>query len=287
MTPPSRPDAAWRRANLGHLLFAATGRCVACKLRVVHDAGYDTLTDAQLALFESLDGGGARLTDLAARAGMTKTSMIELVDKAERLGFVARRPDPADRRAKIVGLTPRGRRLRRVVKRGMAAAEDAFVAAVGQDNLAAVREGLSVLAPDAATAGVERMLSDAARRFVADVLSEVHRHGRHDVTEALLALFRTLELEGSRLTDIAAAARITKQSMRDLVERAEGLGLVERAPDPRDGRAKMIRFSEAGLVMLEDMRRGVEKAETRFSDAAGEAALVEIKRLLGAYLSAS
>ncbi len=55
---------------------------------------------------------GQRLTELAARAGMTPQSMGELVDDLERLGYIERRADPADRRAKRVYLTEKGRTTR-------------------------------------------------------------------------------------------------------------------------------------------------------------------------------
>lgn len=51
---------------------------------------------------------GTRLTELARRANITPQAMGELVDDLERMGYVARQPDPADRRAKRVVLTRRG-----------------------------------------------------------------------------------------------------------------------------------------------------------------------------------
>ena len=283
MTPP---DAAWRRTNLGHLLFAATGRCIALKLRVVHAAGFAGVTDAQLTLFQTIGQEGTRLTALAANAGLAKQSMIELVNRAERQGWVERTPDPDDRRAKVVALTPTGVALRTAACRGLTNAERAFAAAVGPRNLPAIRGALSVFAPETAAAPpIETALAHAGRRFVRDVLGAVHRHGYHDVTEALLALFRTLEPGGSRLTEVAAAARVTKQSMRSLVERAEAMKLVERAPDPLDGRARIIMFSRAGWTMLEEMRGGVMAAEAGFAGITGEALLHDLKRWLETFLS--
>jgi len=52
--------------------------------------------------------GGIRLTDLAARAGMTKQAMAELVAEIERRGYLQRTTDPADRRAKIIEFTGKG-----------------------------------------------------------------------------------------------------------------------------------------------------------------------------------
>lgn len=61
------------------------------------------------AVFAQIELGGSRLTDLARRAGMTPQAMGELVDELEDLGYVERRQDPADRRAKLITLTAQGR----------------------------------------------------------------------------------------------------------------------------------------------------------------------------------
>ena len=72
--------------------------------------GFTDLRGAHGAVFAFLPPGGARLTDLARRARMTKQSMGELVRELERLGYVARHPDLADKRAKMVVFTARGER---------------------------------------------------------------------------------------------------------------------------------------------------------------------------------
>ncbi len=61
------------------------------------------------AVFAQIHPDGSRLTDLARRANMTPQAMGELVDELEELGYVFRKPDPTDRRAKLVVLTGRGR----------------------------------------------------------------------------------------------------------------------------------------------------------------------------------
>jgi len=61
------------------------------------------------AVFGQMSDEGARLTDLARGANMTPQAMGELVDELEGLGYVARRPDPTDRRAKLITLTELGR----------------------------------------------------------------------------------------------------------------------------------------------------------------------------------
>ena len=61
------------------------------------------------AVFAQISPDGSRLTELARKAHMTPQSMAELVDELVDMGYVVRRPDPADGRAKLIVLTKRGR----------------------------------------------------------------------------------------------------------------------------------------------------------------------------------
>lgn len=79
----------------------------------LHSAGFRDVTAAHHPVFENIDPGGTRLTVLAARNSMTHQSMGELVETLERRGYVERRVDPADGRARLVVLTAMGRRLAR------------------------------------------------------------------------------------------------------------------------------------------------------------------------------
>ena len=60
------------------------------------------------AVFAQISAEGSRLTELARGANMTPQAMGELVDELEALGYLERRPDPTDRRAKLIVLTSRG-----------------------------------------------------------------------------------------------------------------------------------------------------------------------------------
>jgi DNA-binding MarR family transcriptional regulator len=60
------------------------------------------------AVFAQIRPEGSRLTDLARGANMTPQAMGELVDELEEMGYLVRRPDPTDRRAKLIILTEKG-----------------------------------------------------------------------------------------------------------------------------------------------------------------------------------
>jgi DNA-binding MarR family transcriptional regulator len=95
-------------APLLRLLGLATRRLTDDLHERLGAAGFSDQRVAHHQVFAHVPPEGIRLTDLAERAGMTKQAMAELVDDAERLGYVTRTPDPGDRRAKRIELTGRG-----------------------------------------------------------------------------------------------------------------------------------------------------------------------------------
>lgn len=83
-----------------------------------------------------------RLVELAEAAGMTPQSMSELVDQLEEMGHVERRPDPADRRAKLIYRTQRGREVSDAATRELARIEAELSQQLGAERLQLIREGL-------------------------------------------------------------------------------------------------------------------------------------------------
>ena len=72
-------------------------------------AGVEGIRPAHLQVFGSIKADGSRLTELAESSGLSLSAMAELVDSLQALGYLERRPDPADGRAKLVCLTEAGR----------------------------------------------------------------------------------------------------------------------------------------------------------------------------------
>src|SRR3954468_18136484 len=72
------------------------------------DAGYDDLHPRHGSVLAYLDEDGIRATELARLSGRHKQIIGRMVDELEELGYVERRPDPADRRAKLIFPTERG-----------------------------------------------------------------------------------------------------------------------------------------------------------------------------------
>lgn len=125
-----------------------------------------------------------------------------------------------------------------------------------------------------------RLLGEAMRRFDERVLHLMahavdvplalsNLAARGQVSAAHIHITRHLELGGTRLTDLAQRAGMSKQAMGDLVDQCEAWGLVTREADPRDARARVVKFTPAGLAWLQAFRDAVAQAEREFRSEVG------------------
>jgi DNA-binding MarR family transcriptional regulator len=125
-----------------------------------------------------------------------------------------------------------------------------------------------------------RLLGHAMRRFDERVLGLMAHNievplalsnlaARSQVSAAHIHITRHLALEGSRLTELAQSAGMSKQAMGDLVDQCEAWGLVVREPDVQDGRARRVRFTADGLAWLQAFREAVAQTEAEFRAEVG------------------
>lgn len=125
-----------------------------------------------------------------------------------------------------------------------------------------------------------RLLGLAMRRFDSRVLQLMAHDAnvplalsnlaaREQVSAAHIHITRHLALQGSRLTELAQLAGMSKQAMGKLVDQCEAWGLVTRVGDERDARAKRVQFTAAGLAWLRAFQQAVMQAETELRAAVG------------------
>ena len=96
-------------------------------------------------VFAQIRSEGSRLSTLARGAGMTPQAMGELVDELEELGYVERRPDPTDRRAKLIVLTARGHDCIAAGRATIEGIEDRLDELLGVDGHAELRRPLTTV----------------------------------------------------------------------------------------------------------------------------------------------
>jgi len=109
-------------------------------------AGYGDIRPGHGCVFGGIDPDrGSRLTDLAERAMMTKQSVGEVTSDLEKRGYVERVPDPADGRAKIIRLTPRGHEAYQTGRALIDEIEAEWAERFGEERLAALRDLLETV----------------------------------------------------------------------------------------------------------------------------------------------
>jgi DNA-binding MarR family transcriptional regulator len=139
-----------------------------------------------------------------------------------------------------------------------------------------------------------RRLGHALRRFDARVLQLMvadpqvplalsNLAARDQVGAAHIHITRHLAVGGSRLTELAERAGMSKQAMADLVDQCEAWGLLTREPDPHDRRARKLVFTASGLLWLDAFKRAVAQAEAEFEEAVGRDVATVVALGLEAY----
>lgn len=134
-----------RPQTLGHLLHLPYRALRTRIYRELAEQGYPEIRAAHSAVFRHLGPEGARITDLAAQAGMTKQSMGSLVDGLVGAGYLSIVPDPSDGRAKRVRLTRRGTAAVAALVDLSAKVERELARQLGADRMKQLRSLLSAL----------------------------------------------------------------------------------------------------------------------------------------------
>ncbi len=138
------------------LVHRANQALQADMVREARGRGYEWAKHAHNAVFGSLSSNGDRATDMAARAGITRQSMGEVIRELAGLGVLEMAPDPEDRRAKLVKYTQAGREMATAGRQHIIELERRFAEEFGEEEYEIARRV------------IER---------VADILDEVHQEG--------------------------------------------------------------------------------------------------------------
>ncbi len=129
-----------------------------------------------------------------------------------------------------------------------------------------------------------------AYRAMDDRVISAMRDAGYQVTAAQARLAQRIAPGGSRLTDLAEQAQVTKQTASLLVAALEREGMVERVPDPEDGRARLIRFTDRGHAAARQALEVVMHVEQEWRDHLGpelaaslREALLELRQIADPY----
>lgn len=116
--------------------------------------------------------------------------------------------------------------------------------------------------------------------LTARVNTRLQERGFHEITDSNSTVMKLLAPDGSHITELARKAAMTKQSIGYLVDQLEAAGYVERASDPRDGRAAIIRRTRKGWAYNRAAAEEVSTIQDEWAQLLGPAKMKQLKALL-------
>jgi DNA-binding MarR family transcriptional regulator len=125
-----------------------------------------------------------------------------------------------------------------------------------------------------------RLLDAAFDGFREELARRVAETDYSDIRITHGCVFGNIDPEGSRLTDLAERAHMTKQSVGEIVTELGQLGYLERVPDPDDGRAKIIRLTERGRAAQALGRELIDEIEQDWAERFGAERVAALREAL-------
>jgi DNA-binding MarR family transcriptional regulator len=112
------------------------------------------------------------------------------------------------------------------------------------------------------------------------VIAALHEAGYGDITTAQMKILQRIGPDGTRLTDLAEQAQVTKQTAGFLVDQLEKAGWVERVPDPTDKRARLVRISGRGKEAIPIATAAVAEVEAEWAAHLGKRQMTQLRQIL-------
>jgi DNA-binding MarR family transcriptional regulator len=106
------------------------------------EAGFGDIRATHANVFPFVPPEGITVSELAELARVRKQTMAQAVDQLERMGYIERRPNPLDRRSRLVFLTERGEAVKPVTHATAARVEEQWAQLTSPEELEALRASL-------------------------------------------------------------------------------------------------------------------------------------------------
>lgn len=130
-----------------------------------------------------------------------------------------------------------------------------------------------------------QLLFKAARLLNERAIERVRLRTDQPVRVAHTTVLPHVDLEGTRLTEIARRLGVTKQAAGQVVDELEEMGFLERIADPKDARAKLIRFSKKGQAAMLEGLQVLGEIEAEVRDVIGEGKMRVLHESLAAVIA--
>ena len=130
-----------------------------------------------------------------------------------------------------------------------------------------------------------QLLFKAARLLNERAIERIRLRTDQPVRVTHTTVLPHIDLEGTRLTELARRLGVTKQAAGQLVDELEEMGFLERVADPKDARAKLVRYSKKGQAAMLEGLQVLGEIEAEMRDVVGEAKMRAMHEALAAVIA--
>lgn len=250
--------------------------------RLCDDHGYTGLRPSLGPFLSLVWSEGRPLTAIAAQLRVSKQACSQLANVAERAGYLQRKPDPQDRRAKVVLLSARGRALVQHAVEIILESDSEYADLLGPTayrhftaSLAELFAGLGIPTHTdpalVASAGQSvGLLPLIAVRMQEALMQATTARGHAGLKMSHAQVLPLIGPEGARMHEIARVQRVSRQAISATAQDLEALGYVRRESDPLDRRSVLVKLTARGTRLIRDSVAELDGLDESFCKILGK-----------------
>jgi DNA-binding MarR family transcriptional regulator len=291
----SDADKIWNRYRHNfsrHLLGVARHLQSSMMDTLQEQCGHENLRLGFSPYITLIGEGDKRLTDLAELLGISRQACNQAAKQVAAAGYIERKADPLDGRAKLLALSPKGIKLRRDGVRIVAQLDQQFADIVGDAQIADTSRSLRKINgslslartpegnPPAARAVMGGLLPRLADYILQRLMELTSGKGHPGLKLCFGQVLTLIGPSGGRIQQMAAAHDVSKQAISAIATELEELGYLQRDTDPVDARQIVLTFTTRGETLIADSVISVGELEAEFAAIIGQAAFKRLGNTL-------
>ncbi|GEM_PF-2119554 len=251
--------------NLPRYLSGVAGSLSQQLVSACAAAGYDGIKATQIQLLFKLVPEGGRVVDIAQYWDITQQAAGQIVNVMGQQGYLKRKPDTIDKRAKKLLLTAKGQKLITCAASASQRIDRELARVIGDAELTEFKGSCALLfyGLGIATEGERPVGQNPAYSlplYLAGLVTHSERQlmeldkakGHTQLKMSFAQVLMYTSPHGTLINDLARINNISKQAISQTVKQVEKLGYVQRRQHPGDARSSMIFLTNAGLRLIED-----------------------------------
>jgi DNA-binding MarR family transcriptional regulator len=247
-------------------------------------AGHTGLRASFNQVLARLNSSGIRIVDIANSCHITQQAAGQLIGELEKLGYVKRKPDSSDKRAKQLILTTRGERLLKDCAQLAAATDRELADTIGAKALTALQNSCAKLCekqvhthnPVATRHNLALDLAGLATYCDTQLMELDKLKGHSRLKMSFSQVISHISPHGSLINDLAKINGVSKQAISQVVKEVEDLGYIERKQNPHDARSTKLFLTDYGLQLIADSVANISVLRAQFVEVLGERQLQEL-----------